>query len=237
MYLLGFIFFGKLASFFVEKINFIPMINVSIVDDDLLSRAILNNYTAENEYIRVLGVYDNAKDLIQSPEIKSVDVVFTDIQMPGIDGLELAKQLGTTPIVFTTAFEDYALQAFEFNVVDYLVKPITKDRFERTIKKILISLGKTESPLVFRIDRKNQKIFPSEIKYFQSEGDYVKIQMTKNDSLVHLTMKNLEESLPANFIRIHRKYIVNKNFVHSSNNSLVLIDDKEFPIGNSYNFE
>lgn len=211
------------------------MINCLIIDDDFLSKSVLDHYCEENPSTEVLGSFDCALKALKFKEIGKVDLIFTDIQMPDCDGIEFVKRVNSeAQIVFTTGYEKYALEAFNHNVLDYLLKPIYRDRFDKTIDKYLSTTAGNEESMLFRSEGKDIKLLPSEILYFESYGDYIKINTLESVHIIHSTMTKLLENVPDNFIRIHRKYIVNNNNISKSDSNEVWVNDVGLSISKKY---
>ena len=211
------------------------MINCIILDDDFVSKAILVHYCEENPNTTLLSSFTDSLEALKFNNWEEIDLIFTDIEMPDCDGLEFIKKFKSkAQVVFTTSHESYALESFKHNVLDYLVKPITRERFNLAVEKFIEVRGKFETPIQFRIERKNVNLTPSKIKYFESYGDYIKIYYGDNVLISHSTMKDLETYLPENFVRIHRKYIINKDTIHSYSSTSLVIEDLELPIGKSF---
>lgn len=205
-------------------------IKTIIIDDEKLARDIIRNYLRKYENIKIVAeCSDGFEALKQINELKP-DFIFLDIQMPKITGFEMLELLEEPPIIiFTTAFDKYAIKAFEVNAIDYLLKPFSEERFDDAIKKALNyiehkisstqklenlsrTLDKKEEYLERIVVKQNQKIsiIPiSEIRYIEAQDDYVMLHTDKGNFLKEKTMKYFEENLdPKNFIRIHRSYFV-----------------------------
>lgn len=210
-------------------------IRVLIVDDESLARDLVRKYLEDIPGIEIMGECGNGFDALKSVQELKPDLVFLDIQMPKLDGFELLEVLTEKPeIIFTTAFDQYAIRAFEMNAVDYLLKPFSKDRLKQAVEKAKQRIGtasadvKTDSPgtqslmkhledskqilerVITRLGSKITVIPVDKIRYIESADDYVMIHSETGDHLKEKTMKYFEEHLPGDqFIRIHRKYIVN----------------------------
>jgi DNA-binding LytR/AlgR family response regulator len=176
-----------------------------------------------------------------------VDLVFLDIQMPEITGVDFVKSLENPPmIVFTTAYAEYAVEGFELDAVDYLLKPVSKERFDKAVQKAyeyqkLKSGGNTETTeleedyIFVKANQKLIKISYDEILYVEAFADYVKIFIPDRRIVTLQTMKKMEVKLPAEkFCRIHRSFIVGLKHIESYNTSEVEIDNKRLPIGKNY---
>jgi DNA-binding LytR/AlgR family response regulator len=185
-----------------------------IVDDEPLSRDVLHKYIADTPQLELKATLDNAISAVDYLNQNQVDLVFLDINMPKLSGINLVKSLINPPlIVFTTAYPQFAVDGFELDAVDYLLKPFSFERFLKAVNKVSDKLSKTEIPeqnyLVIKADKKLHRIRQDEILYFESAGDYVKIFFGDQMIVAHETMKNLEQTLPWEmFYRTHRSYIV-----------------------------
>jgi DNA-binding LytR/AlgR family response regulator len=189
-------------------------ISCIIVDDEPLSRDVLIKYIADTPQLELKAALDNAISAMDYLNKNQVDLLFLDINMPKLSGVSLVKSLLNPPlIVFTTAYPQFAVEGFELDAVDYLLKPFSFERFLKAVNKVSEKLSKKEMPeqnyLVIKADKKLHRISQDEILYFESAGDYVKIFFGDQMIVAHETMKNLEQTLPSEmFYRTHRSYIV-----------------------------
>ena len=203
-------------------------LKVILIEDEELARDLLKSYLKDHPNIELIAECENGFEGVQKINELNPDLVFLDIQMPKITGFEMLELLDHKPeIIFTTAYDQFALKAFDFNAVDYLLKPFSKDRLLLAIDKVLertakqeSSSGKLDKISEFRVeehlervvvkDRHKINIIPSEkIKYIESMDDYVMIYTNEGRYMKQKTMKFFESNLdPKNFIRIHRSYIV-----------------------------
>ena len=213
-------------------------IKVLIIDDESLARELVKKYLADITDIEIAGECENGFEALKMIQEIQPDLLFLDIQMPKIDGFELLEVLGPKPeIIFTTAFDQYAIRAFEMNAVDYLLKPFSKSRFEQaldkarqriadvqakparetSIEKLQRQMDEDKTELERVITRMGSKItvIPVEkIHYLEAADDYVMIHSELGDHLKEKTMKYFEEHLPAQmFVRIHRSFIINLAFI------------------------
>ena len=203
-------------------------IKTIIIDDEKLARDLVKNYLQSFDNISVIDECENGFDGIKSITENKPDLIFLDIQMPKLNGFEMLEILDNQPkIIFTTAYDQYALKAFEVNAIDYLLKPFSRERFSDAVNKILathenIDVNNTDLPKldVLRTDEKLNRIVVKtgkkivvipidEIQYLEAQDDYVKIVTNNQSFLKQKRMKFYEEYLPDNFIRIHRSYICN----------------------------
>ena len=215
------------------------MIRCLIVDDEPLAREILGQYVSQSDELQLVGSCKNANEVLELLRKEPVDVLFLDIQMPGISGMALMKSLENPPlVVFTTAYDQYAVEGYEVSAVDYLLKPISPDRFKKAVEKVreMIQYKKSSSRdlnyMFIRADYQDIKVMFDDILYVEGLKDYVKV-VTKEKRIITLTnIKGMLEKLPQDrFIRVHKSYIVAKDKVQTVKGTILTIDDKEIPIG------
>jgi two-component system LytT family response regulator len=222
---------------------------IVIIDDEPLAITVLQNLLKNFPQAEIVGTFNSTSGLAEKLNVLKPDVVFSDIQMPGETGLEFIKNQYPMPyaVIFTTAYTDYAAEAFEFEALDYLVKPISPDRLTKAIKRLeeYISLknsttevAETQEEYVYvKVDGEFQKILYKDILYVEAFADYVKIWTSPEKRVVTLqTMRNMENGLPqSKFIRVHRSFIISIDKIKSIQNSSVIIaGDVEVPIGKNY---
>lgn len=223
--------------------------NCIIIDDEPLAREAMQMLVEENEQLRLLGMFNNATSASSFMEEQSVDLVFLDIQMPGITGIEFARTISKrTLIIFTTAYTEYALDSYEVDAIDYLVKPIEPERFEKAVSKALsyhLLLMKEEKEAIetnasteyffVKSDRKYFKVDYADILFIEGLKDYVILQLAEQRIITRMSMKNISELLPQElFIRVNKSYIVNTRHINSFDNNDIFIGNYEVAIGNSY---
>jgi two-component system LytT family response regulator len=204
-----------------------------IIDDERLARQELKSLLAPYPEIEIVGEANNAESAIESIKQLKPDVIFLDIQMPGKNGFELLEEISGVPeVVFVTAYDEYAIRAFEVNALDYLLKPVQSNRLAETVKKILNkdTSEKNEAKEQTQALNDNDQVFVkdgekcwfvklSEIRLFESEGNYVRIHFDKNRPLILRSLNNLDERLNnRTFFRASRKHIVNLKWVESIEN-------------------
>ncbi len=221
-----------------------------IVDDEPMARDVIRHYVESIPSLLVKGEFGNAIDAIVFLQDNPVDIIFLDIRMPQLTGTDFVRSLRNVPkIIFTTAHKEYALEGFELDVVDYLLKPIRFDRFLRAVNKAFpqrpneldpgVPSGHEStfaSPFMYvRVDRKMVKVLMDEILYVESDKDYVKIFTTKETLITRQTISSVEAMLgKSKFFRIHRSFIVSLDKIRSFSNEMVTIDNVELPIGKLY---
>lgn len=224
-----------------------------IIDDEPPAREILKQHIEGVEALVLIGSCNNAVEAISFLKEHPVDLLFLDIQMPQLLGTNFIRTLKNPPkVIFTTAYRDYAIEGFELDAVDYILKPISFERFLKAVNKVIqvstvnnpSTLSKDIQPessslfLYFRADRKMVKIFFDEILFIESLKDYIKIVTTSKTIVTKYVLYTLEEMLPpGEFLRIHRSYIVAINKIDSYNADSIQIAKHELPIGKIYKID
>ena len=217
------------------------------MDDEPLAAALLEKHIAQFSQLQLVGSSWNAIEAFEILKKERIDLIFLDIQMPGLNGIEFVKSLQYPPrIIFTTAYRDYAVESYELNVVDYLLKPITIDRFLKAINKYLNSLEKNtittkviedtnENTYIYvNTNRKHIKVVFDDVFFVESLKDYVRIHTANAKITTKDKISDFEHKLPANFVRVHRSYIVNIQKITAFTTHDIEIGDTEVPIGISY---
>ncbi|MFY9153627.1 MAG: response regulator transcription factor [Prolixibacteraceae bacterium] len=221
-----------------------------IVDDEPLARELICGYVGKLENFEVIGECSDAMKALNVMREKQVDLIFMDIQMPQITGIEFLKTLKHPPkVIITTAYREYALEGFELDVVDYLLKPITFERFLKSVNKfylmnqdeIQIQAGNsvekfTDEPFIYvKENKKVIKVYLSEIKYIEGLSEYIQIFTDKRKIITKTSMLLMEEKLPAeSFLRIHKSYIISIGKIEAFTANTIEIQGKELPIGRSF---
>lgn len=219
-----------------------------IVDDEPLAIEIMESYVGKVEQLKLEGTFRNAVTAFTFLQQHPVDLIFLDIQMPKLSGIDFLKTLKNPPkIIFTTAFRDYALDGFELEVADYLLKPIPFDRFLKAVAKVLHQqptaqatpappkADPNENYVYFKVDKKMIKVRMSEILFIESIKDYVKVKTGEKEIVTQQKISYLEESLPKEtFMRIHRSFIVNREKIDAYSATDMEIGKFHIPIGRNY---
>jgi DNA-binding LytR/AlgR family response regulator len=220
-----------------------------IVDDEPLAIEIIETYLSRFPNVKIEGKCSNAIKALELLRTKKIDLMFLDIQMPQITGTDFLKSLYNPPkVIFTTAYRDYALDGFELNAIDYLLKPISFERFIKAMDKVFSVIAPDETNyktinseneqeyLFIKVDRKMTKIFIDEIVYLESLKDYVVFHLKDKKFITKNTISYFEELLSdINFLRVHRSYIVSVNKVIAfSSSEIELSNSKKLPIGRNY---
>ena len=220
-----------------------------LIDDEPPALEILESYIETIDNLEIVAQCSNAIQAFSVLQEKTVDLMFLDIKMPKLLGTDFLRTLKNPPkVIFTTAYRDYAVEGFELEAVDYLMKPISLERFLKAISKIMqpgitsvqeekTSQANKEAFLYFRADRKMVKVLTDEILFVESLKDYVKIFLSssKNPLIVKQTITSLEEMLPeSNFLRIHRSFIVAVDKIKAFTSAHIHIAYEELPVGRLY---
>ncbi len=223
------------------------------IDDEPPALEIMKNYIEAVPLLHLEGAFGNAVDALTLLQKKPVDLLFLDIQMPHILGTNFIRALAKPPkVIFTTAYRKFAVEGFDLDAVDYLLKPISFERFLKAVNKAMrlnlpvnentplkaTTENENENEYIFlRADRKNIKVKLSDLLFIESLNDYIKV-VTKDKTIVSKnSISALEELLPASFIRIHRSFIVSLNKIESYSHDLIQIGKFELPVSRSYRHE
>ena len=223
------------------------MMNCIALDDEPLALDIIEAYVKKHPELNLIARCNNADEASKVLNSQHIDLMFLDIQMPGVTGLNFVRSLKNKPLfMFTTAYSEYAIDGFELDAIDYLLKPIAYDRFVKAIEKakeyytIKNNSGLTESDLEndFIFVKANQQLIKlayGEILYVEAFADYVKIFLNDRKIVTLQTMKKMEAKLPSDiFSRVHRSFIVNRKAVQSFSTSVCEVNGEKIPVGKNY---
>ncbi len=231
------------------------MLQVAIVDDEPLARKVLLNHLAQLPFVQVAGTCKNAFELSSLLHEQNIDLLLLDIDMPGLNGLDLVRSLAKAPmVIFVTAYPQFALESYELNALDYLMKPVALDRLLKALHKALdmknlrgaaSSQPLPESPshpdqsLFVRSEGRWVRIDPRQIWLVEGVKDYVRLWSDKGRLVVHSTMKNMEEQLAqqAPFVRVHKSFLVNMDYVAELDSNSLKVGDQLIAIGATYREE
>ena len=215
-----------------------------IIDDEEMSRNMVKHFVEQTESLNLVAMCTNAIEASNILSKTKVDVIFLDVEMPEMSGYDLIKSLtDPPPIILITGKKDHAAEAFDYNVVDYLLKPLSYPRFLKAIGKVKEANGATSSilkdnELYVRSDSKIIKVNMEDILYIEALADYIMIFTGTNKYIVHSTMKGFQSRLPkTRFARVHRSYIVNTDKIESIENLFIVMNNKYIPIGALYKDE
>lgn len=223
-----------------------------IVDDESLALNVLEEYISRLNNMELLARCSNAIEALNIINSQRPDLVFLDIQMPGLSGIELARSLrNQTKVIFTTAYHDFAVEGFDLEAVDYLLKPVSFERFMRAVEKFSNLYGHKPAPsnletrttgqpyneafIYLRADKKMVKVFLHQILFLESQKNYTRVVTSEREIISHLTITALEEKLPASkFLRIHRSFIVALDKIEAFSSTHIQTGRHELPIGRNY---
>jgi len=210
-------------------------IRCCIVDDEPLARSGIEGYVEQIPYLSTVGSFSSALDLLNELEGLKPELLFLDIQMPHLTGLDLVKSLKDPPrVIFTTAYDQYALEGFELDVIDYLMKPVSFDRFLKAAEKAKSLFQDSRDSFFVKTDKRMEKVRFDEILYLESMQNYVIIHLLKDRLITHTTLKSMADNLPGQFIQIHKQYIINQHSVDAIEGNQVIIRSIKLPISRTH---
>jgi DNA-binding LytR/AlgR family response regulator len=214
-----------------------------IIDDEPLARKGLVEYIQDVDFLELAGEFDNPLKAMELLTRQKIDLIFLDIQMPKITGLDFLKNLSNPPfVIFTTAYPQYAVTGFELNAVDYLLKPFSFDRFWKAVMKVNSLAGSSKQPadtpgaatedhIFIKSDNRLVKIFYDDILFVEALQNYVAIHTSSKKYITYLTIKSVEDNLPANlFLKIHKSYIVSLARIDSIEGNEIRVGQHSLPI-------
>lgn len=231
------------------------MMHCLIIDDEPLAIELLEDFVSKIPFLKLEKSCSSAFEAMQEIQSKKIDLIFSDIEMPDFTGIEFIKSLEKKPLViFTTAYSHYAVEGFNLNAVDYLVKPIPFHRFitavnraqelfklksEKDIKPSVEQIQESKSNFIFvKSEYENVKVNLNCIKYVEGLKDYIKIFTDKPKPILTLSsLKAFEDKLPSNFVRVHRSFIVSLDYINSVQRNRIVIEKVRIPIGQNYKDE
>lgn len=232
----------------------VPDLRCLIIDDEPLARQLIESHCRQMGNITIVASCKSAVEAFQVLHEGQIDLMFLDIQMPGITGLNFLRSLKDPPkVIFTTAYADYAVEAFELEAIDYLLKPIVFERFSKAVSRVtgaktgiktadktgeVAAPAKAEeipSSIFLKVNRRLVRIELQDIQYIESLGDYVKVFTNKGVEVCYSTLNKLEQLLPEKlFLRVHRSYIISLQRISFIEGNFVKIGDVDVPIGQTY---
>lgn len=214
-------------------------ISCVITDDEPVARKGLQGYVEKVDFLRLAGVFDNAIGLNSFLKDNRVDLLLLDIEMPYLTGLDLVQSLANPPkVIFTTAYEQYALKGYELEVTDYLLKPISFERFLKAVNRVHAQIGeaaaaaKSEAPHLFvKTDSKLERVLLDELLYVESMENYVALHTTRGRLITHATLKSVVEYLPTDtFLQVHKSYVVNMGKITHLEGNMIGIGKASVPV-------
>jgi DNA-binding LytR/AlgR family response regulator len=222
------------------------IIQCAIIEDEPLAQNILKKYIEDHPALKLVAICNNAEEGQKVLPRQNVELLFLDINLPKLSGISFLKTLPHPPLViFTTAYPEYAVDGFELDAVDYLLKPFSFERFLKAANKAVQQLTKKEmaeqvtpSFIFLKADKKVHKVSVDDILYIEAAGDYIKVVMEDGQHIVNDTLKSLQDELPPiQFIRVHKSFIISRNKIKFFEGNYVKVGNADIPIGNSYKEE
>lgn len=208
-----------------------------IVDDERLARQLLTNYIEKTSELKLAGTFKSAQEVLDFLQSNSVDLLFSDIQMPHLSGISLVENNAKLPaVIFTTAYEEYAVKAFELEVIDYLVKPFSNERFQQAVQKFLSYRMlrddiRNSTYLMVKSSNEYIRIAHDNLLYIEANGEYMKLVVADGlPELIYMRMKELEVRLGPGFIRVHKSFLVNREKITKMSGSSIWIGDKKLTV-------
>lgn len=219
--------------------------NCLIVDDNILALSVLKKVISMEPSLTIIGECFDALEAYKQVQLSDIDILFLDIEMPGMSGIELVKSLGDKRpmVIFTTATTDYAAEAFDLNVVDFLIKPVSPSRFLQAVEKAKrmlqtkgLSVTDKEDEFVFIRDSNIvRRVKVSDILYMEARGDYVRINLTDQTYSIHSSLKSVEEKLSKSvFLRVHRSFIINVSRIDTIEGGTLIVHRNMVPVSDAY---
>lgn len=215
-----------------------------VLDDEPLASDLIKDYIERLPDLELVGVSNSPTQALGILQQTPVDILFLDIQMPKLTGFDVLRPLSYRPkVIFTTAYREFALDSYEFDVVDFLLKPVSFERFLKAVGKVYRfmppptaeSAETTREYQYFKVDKEMVKLYLDDIPWFESIRDYVKIHTTAGILVSYLRISYLEEKLPSDrFVRIHKSYLISLDHIQAISATYIRINGKELPIGRSY---
>jgi len=216
-----------------------------IIDDEPLAQNVIENYLESFSFMRLIAKCDNALIALEWIKKQKIDLIFLDVSMPFISGIDFMRTLRNPPtIILTTAHKEFAVESYELNVLDYLLKPISFERFLKAINKLNIDTSeiikpgiidiKNDSFIYVKSEKKNVKILLKDILFIESLKDYIKIHTIDKMIMTQVPISTIEQRLPDNFLRIHRSFIVAKDKITAYTQHDLEIGKYQIPIGRNY---
>jgi DNA-binding LytR/AlgR family response regulator len=214
--------------------------NCIIIDDDQACSTVLKQLIEQVNYLKLIGIYSSALEANTALKKEKIDLVFLDIEMPEMSGIDMLSSFEMPPTILTTSHKEFALDAFEHNIVDYLVKPITLPRFIKAVEKARAIYNKRDGSaekdyFFIKKDSVHTKIPTKDILWIEALGDYLTVHTVNERFVLHLTLKAIENKLPPDkFVRVHRSFIVHIDNISTIEDTTIYINNVSVPIGALY---
>jgi DNA-binding LytR/AlgR family response regulator len=217
-------------------------ISCLVVEDEPASQELLKRYIADFPRLECAEICSNAFEAGEALLKLPVDVIFLDINMPRLSGIQFYRSLtNPPPVIFTTAYPEHAVDGFDVNAIDFLVKPFAFDRFVRAVNKFIDVTSQSEASggyMMLMADKKMHKVDFDSILFMEGMGDYIKVHTTKTSLIVHMTLQKLQEQLPqTGFPRIHKSFIISLSRLEYVEGNMAVVNKVQVPIGQTYRSE
>lgn len=225
------------------------MIRCIVIDDEPIARLGMKRHIARHPELEVAACLENAEEAARFLAENEVDLLFLDIQMPGVNGIDFARTIpDKTLVVFTTAYSEYAVDSYELDAVDYLLKPISPERFDKSVARVIAAYNLllsavddsarpklADGVLTVKADRRYMRVKVDDIIFVEGLKDYIVIHTTSRKTVTRMKIKEVEEMLPSDrFMRVNRSYVVNLEAIDSFDSNDIVIGDREIAIGATY---
>ncbi len=220
------------------------MIKTIIVEDEVMASKSLVNLCSKYPRIELLASFDNAEEALVKIQEENIELILLDIEMPGMSGLDLLEEIPYLPqVIFTTGNKEYAYEAYEYDITDFLKKPVSSERFEKAIQKVIdiidrrndIALSSAAHEIYIKSDGRYIRLAYTEILYFENVGDYIKAITTHGSYIFHDTMKALDQKITnPRFLKVHRSYIVNLDKIKDIEDNTIVIEKSVIPISRAF---
>lgn len=212
--------------------------NCLIIEDQLPAQRIIQKYLSDLPSFQLVASFQNAVEALVFLKENQVDLIFLDINLPKVSGINFLKNLSNPPqVIITSAYSEYALEGFELNVVDYLLKPFSFERFLKAISKVKTNLKTNSESLFIKSDKEFFQLRVEDIRFIKGDDDFTRVYTKEKLYLDKRTMKLWLEELPHSFLRIHKSYIVNKDSITRISGQRIFLGDEGLPIGRTYKEE
>lgn len=210
-----------------------------IIDDEPIARDILRTYISDTPQLTLAGECESAMDALVFLKEHTTDLIFLDINMPKLSGISFLKSLSAPPkVILTTAYSEYALEGYELDVVDYLLKPFSFERFLKAVNKLPVQPAHDTAHIVIKADGKTYRINEKDIIFAESQGDYITLHTTDERHTFNQTLKSFANQLSdAKFQRVHKSYIVSMRHIDYVEGNMIHIEGHDIPIGKAYKDE
>ena len=207
-----------------------------IIDDEPSSQNVLKSFINKIDYLDLKHVCNNALEALDYLKNNTIDLLFLDINMPQLSGISFYKSLQNPPkVIFTTAYCEYALEGFDLDALDYLLKPFSFDRFVKAVSKTKDLKANFKESIVIKSDKKLHQVKIEDILYLESIGDYIKVHINNSYLITYKTLKGMIEELPkSNFKQVHKSFIINKKKLDYIEGNTVIINSNKIPLGQKF---